>query len=79
LSRTVSSRIPKELHEELLERCNRVGCTINDFVQAAIEFAINDTTEFDFGEPEEEDVGQFKLSSSSKPTPKAQIVEIIND
>ena len=56
-----------------------MGCTINDFVQAAIEFAINDTTEFDFGEPEEEDVGQFKPSSSSKPIPKAQIVEIIND
>ena len=50
MSRTVSARIPTDLHEELRERCNLVGESINDFVKAAIEFALYNTTDFDFGE-----------------------------
>ena len=55
MSRTVSARIPKELHEELRERCNRVGCSINDYLQASIELGLTGHTEFDFGDEEEED------------------------
>ncbi|WKT57171.1 YlcI/YnfO family protein [Candidatus Nitrosotenuis chungbukensis] len=50
MSRTVSSRIPTELHEELRERCNLLGESISDFVKAAIEFAINGSVDFDFGD-----------------------------
>ena len=50
MSRTVSARIPTDLHEELRERCNLVGESINDFVKAAIEFALYETTDFDFGD-----------------------------
>jgi len=50
MSRTVSSRIPTSLHDELRERCNLVGESINDFVKAAIEFALYNSTEFDFGD-----------------------------
>lgn len=49
MSRTVSARIPTELHEELRERCNEIGESINDFVKAAIELMIYDSTDFDFG------------------------------
>jgi len=49
MSRTVSARIPTKLHEELRERCNLVGESINDFVKAAIEFALHDSVDFDFG------------------------------
>jgi len=49
MPRTVSARIPTDLHEELRERCNLVGESINDYVKAAIEFALNDTVDFDFG------------------------------
>ena len=49
MSRTVSARIPTELHEELRERCNLIGESINDFIKASIEFALNDSTDFDFG------------------------------
>ena len=49
MSRTVSARIPNDLHEELRERCNLVGESINDYVKAAIEFALNETVDFDFG------------------------------
>jgi len=49
VSRTVSTRIPTELHEELRERCNNLGESINDFVKTAIEFALWESTDFDFG------------------------------
>jgi len=55
LSRTVSSRIPKELHEELRERCNQIGESMNDFIKAAIEFALWESTDFDFGNEEEDE------------------------
>ena len=60
MSKTVSARIAMELHEELVERCNRVGCTIADFIQAAIEFAMYGNTEFDFGDEESETVDNAK-------------------
>lgn len=50
MSRTVSARIPTELHEELRERCNLIGESISDFVKASIEFALHDSVQFDFGE-----------------------------
>jgi len=53
MSRTVSARIPTELHEELRERCNEIGESINDFVKAAIEFMLNGSVEFDFGDDPE--------------------------
>jgi predicted DNA-binding protein len=49
LSRTVSARIPAELHEELRERCNLLGESISDYVKAAIEFALYGSIDFDFG------------------------------
>ena len=49
MSRTVSARIPTQLHEELRERCNLVGESINDFVEAAIEMALHNSCDFDFG------------------------------
>lgn len=37
------------MHEELRERCNIIGESINDFVKAAIEFALYESVDFDFG------------------------------
>lgn len=54
MSRTVSARIPKELHEELRERCNQEGCSINDYILEAIKFALYGSTDFDFGWEDEE-------------------------
>ncbi len=70
MSRTVSARIPTELHEELRERCNRIGESINDFINASIEFALWGSSNFDFGDEESETVDQTKKdeldSSKSK-------------
>ncbi len=54
MSRTVSARIPKQLHEELRERCNEMGESINDFVKASIEFALYQRSDFDFGYSEDD-------------------------
>ena len=53
MSKTVSTRLPTKTHEELLERCNKQGCTMSEFVENAIYFALHQTSDFDFGEPEE--------------------------
>lgn len=68
MSRTVSSRIPTELHEELRERCNLLGESISDFVKAAIEFAINGSVDFDFGDElmDELEENKKKLENTKK-------------
>ena len=50
MSHTVSARISKETHDRLLERCNRAGCTINEWLCAAIDYLITGSSEFDFGD-----------------------------
>ena len=62
MPRTVSARIPTDLHEELRERCNLVGESINDYVKAAIEFALNDTVDFDFGGELMDDLEEKKMT-----------------
>jgi len=54
MSRTVSARIPTKMHDELRERCNLIGESINDFIIACIEIGLYNGTEFDFGELESE-------------------------
>lgn len=54
MSRTVSARIPKELHEELREQCNKLGCNINDFIAESIKFSLYGSSDFDFGFDDEE-------------------------
>jgi len=49
MSKTVSSRIPTSLHDELRERCNLIGESINDFIKASIEMCLYNSCEFDFG------------------------------
>lgn len=50
MSRTVSARIPTQLHEDFRERCNQVDESISDFVEATIEFVLYGSVVFDFGE-----------------------------
>ena len=49
MSKTVSSRIPTSLHDELRERCNLIGESISDFIKASIEMCLYNSCEFDFG------------------------------
>ena len=58
MSRTVSTRISTQLHEELRERCNLVGESINDFVKAAIEFTLHNSSDFNFGDESVEEMDE---------------------
>lgn len=50
MSRTVSARIPTKMHEEIRERCNLLGESINDFIVGCIEIGLYNSTDFDFGD-----------------------------
>jgi len=41
LSKTVSSRLQDSKHEVLREKCNQLGCSMNDFIKDAIEMKLN--------------------------------------
>jgi len=71
MSRTVSARISKEMHDELRERCNRSGCSINDWIVAAIEYLFTHYSDFDFGD-EEEDEEEPKVAEATN----VRVVEI---
>lgn len=67
MPKIVSARLENDRHQELLERCNKVGCRVNDFVKASIEFALKGTTEFDFGDEDDkgDKCGETETASSS--------------
>jgi len=50
MSKTVSARIPTPIHDELRERCNLIGESINDFVKASIEMCLHNSCDFDLGD-----------------------------
>jgi hypothetical protein len=52
LPKTVSARIESDLHEELIERCNKLGCRVSDYVKASIEITLYGEAGFDFGSEE---------------------------
>ena len=66
MSRTVSARIPTDLHEELRERCNLVGESINDYIKASIEMVLHNECEFDFGDELMEELEEKKVKVSVK-------------
>ena len=75
MSRTVSARIPTQLHDELRERCNLIGESINDFVEAAIEMALHNSTDFDFGD---DLIDELEEKRSKQENEKGHTVTIID-
>ena len=55
MTRTISARISNDVNDELRDRCNRVGCSINDWLVAAIDYLFTHSSDFDFGDEEYED------------------------
>jgi predicted DNA-binding protein len=46
MSKIVSARIENELQERLRDKCNNLGCTINDYLVGMIELILNGSTEY---------------------------------
>jgi hypothetical protein len=63
MTKTVSARIPEKLHEKIVNRCNELGCSVNEFLNASIELAIIGRADFVFGEPEDECLEQLNMSA----------------
>lgn len=68
-TKTVTARIPEDVHVEIIDRCNREGCTVNFFLNKAIEFIINHEVDFNFGdiEDDEEPAPQTPKLNTEKP------------
>jgi len=54
LPKTVSARIENDMHEDLADKCNKLGCRMNDFIKASVEFCLYGSVNFDFGDEENE-------------------------
>jgi len=53
-TKPTSVRFDNELLKELDQRCEKVGCSRNDFIKNSVEFTIYNSSKFDFGNEEEE-------------------------
>ena len=54
-TKPTSIRFDNDLLEELDQRCEKIGCSRNDFIKNSVEFAIYQSSDFDFGDEEETD------------------------
>ena len=74
MSKTVSSRLPNKKHDELRERCNKLGCTMNEFIENSIYLAMDNTSDFEF--EVEENESEIKGSTVKEPRPEITITKI---
>lgn len=68
MPKTVSARIENHTHDDLIDRCNKVGCRVSDFVKASIEFSLYGEVEFDFGMEEDKEDSSSIEKQEPKPT-----------
>jgi len=83
-TKPTSVRFDNDLLEELDQRCEKLGCSRNDFIKNSVEFIITNQSDFDFGgEDESEEEPQVKVSlvekEEPKPTPIIAHGKILND
>ena len=71
-----SVRLDYELLEELDHRCEKVGCSRNDFIKNSVEFIINQSSDFDFGDDDDEEKEEVELERKIDET-KPIVTEII--
>ena len=82
MTRTVSARIPNSLHDKLCQRCNLLGDSNSDFVTASIEFALHNSTDYDFDDEIVSKLDNQKEefeNKSEKYVPEAKITRISYD
>lgn len=92
MSKTVSARITKETHDKLTETCNKVGCTVNDYLNGAIDLALTGSTQQDLGDGmdglDEDPVKPLKIlhvpksqenMPENKDIPKAKVIKVSYD
>ena len=64
------------MHDDLMDRCNKVGCRMSDFVKASIEFCLYGYAEFDFGDEVDEGKSDKTEKNETPPhTPRIHYME----
>ena len=61
MSRIVSARITKRMHEDLRRKCNEIGCTINEFVEDSIQDSLYEPDESDSVNTEKKQINNKKI------------------
>jgi len=54
-TKPTSVRFDNDLLEELDQRCDKLGCSRNDFIKNSVEFTIYNSSNFDFGNEDDEE------------------------
>ncbi|NDB63930.1 MAG: hypothetical protein EB170_08755 [Nitrosopumilaceae archaeon] len=67
----MSARITNQIHEKLIERCNLLGCSMNEYLNGAIELGLNGSTQQDLGI--DLDVSDEEESRLDNQTPKLNL------
>jgi hypothetical protein len=62
-----SVRLDNDLLDELDQRCGKLGCSRNDFIKNSVDFIINQSSNFDFGDDDEEFKEEPKIIVESVP------------
>jgi len=52
-TKPTSVRLDNKLLKELDQRCEKVGCSRNDFIKNSVDFIISGQSEFNFGDEED--------------------------
>lgn len=52
VSKRIEIVVPDDVHAKLLGRCDKIGCDITDYMKASVEYVLEGTSSFDFGEEE---------------------------
>jgi len=70
MTKTVSARIPNKTHSELIEMCNKSGCTINEWINELIQYMFTGESEFDFGDEDVDESSEIKLTQTQNKSSK---------
>ena len=54
-TKPTSVRLDPDLQDDLDERCDELGCSKNKFIEESIKLGLGGSSEFDFGDEEEEE------------------------
>lgn len=79
MSKTVSARLPDSKHDDLRERCNQLGCTMNDFVKSSIEYTLDGQTDFDFGDEEDDEPSDIEPDPLKEKRPNPNIEQKVSE
>ena len=55
--KVIHARIDEDLHNELLEKCNELGCTFSDYFVSTLESSLEDEPEKEYSQTREPIIG----------------------